>query len=273
MPSLTLTTLAERSDLADRWDDFPGAWPEFLFHDAVAEALYAGLVAAHPDLCVLALEEGEPDRPVGKGCALPFTPGDGALPATGYDAVLLGAAADRLAGRRGTRISAVEIVVRADRRGRGLSAGLLDALRRVAARRGYRELLAPVRPTGKHLVPEEPMGTYAHRTRPDGLPADPWLRTHVRAGGVLREVAPCSMTVTGTLAQWRAWTGLPFDAPGAVTVPGALVPVHCVPDEDRAVYVEPNVWLTHSVPGSNAVGGSPVLRVSRPTTLGGTIDE
>lgn len=240
-----LTTVARRPEFAACWDAFPGAWPEFLYHDPVAAALYAGLVRAHPRLCVVAYDQDEPDRPVGKGCALPFTPTGDEPPDTGYDAVLLGAAADRLAGRRGARISAVEIVVQVARRGTGLSALLLAALRRAAAGEGYRELLAPVRPTGKHLVPDEPMRSYARRTRPDGLPADPWLRTHVRAGGAIGRVASCSMTVAGTPAQWREWTGLPFDAPGPVAVSGALAPVHCAPEDDRAVYVEPNVWVSH----------------------------
>jgi hypothetical protein len=53
------------------------------------------------------------------------------------------------------------------------------------------------------------------------------------------------MVITGTLAEWRAWTGLPFDQPGEVEVPGALVPVVCAPEHDYAAYVEPDVWMRH----------------------------
>ena len=60
--------------------------------------------------------------------------------------------------------------------------------------------------------PHTPMGEYAARTRDDGLPHDPWLRVHVRAGGVIDRVAPASMVILGTLAEWREWTGLPFAA-------------------------------------------------------------
>lgn len=59
------------------------------------------------------------------------------------------------------------------------------------------------------------------------------------------KVCPTSMTISGTLAQWRRWTGLAFDASGPVTVPGALVPAHVDVDQDHAVYVEPNVWMHH----------------------------
>lgn len=53
------------------------------------------------------------------------------------------------------------------------------------------------------------------------------------------------MTVSGSLAQWRDRTGLPFDRDGEVEVPGALVPVRCDIAFDRAVHVEPNVWIRH----------------------------
>jgi hypothetical protein len=79
------------------------------------------------------------------------------------------------------------------------------------------------------------------------LPADPWLRTHVRVGGRVLQVCPRSMVVPGTLAEWRDWTGLPFDTSGAVVVPGALVPVHCSVEQNHAVYVEPNVWVEHDL--------------------------
>lgn len=53
-------------------------------------------------------------------------------------------------------------------------------------------------------------------------------------------------------AQWRAWTGLPFDAAGPVHVPGALAPVRCEPEQGYAVHVEPNVWVRHR-PAERAV--------------------
>ena len=53
------------------------------------------------------------------------------------------------------------------------------------------------------------------------------------------------MTITGSLEQWRGWTGLPFDRSGDVVVTGGLVPVHVSVEHDHAVYVEPNVWMHH----------------------------
>jgi hypothetical protein len=185
--------------------------------------------------------------PVARSFSVPLSwDGDptGPLPDAGWDWVVRTAHETRSAGATPNLVSALEITIQPDRRGAGLSATLLAAMSRNVARLGYTDLVAPVRPNAKD-DPAEPLATYALRARDDGLPVDPWLRVHVRAGGRVLNVAPTSMTIPGTLAQWRAWTGLPFDTSGAVDVPGALVPVMCAAEHDVAVYVEPNVWVHH----------------------------
>jgi hypothetical protein len=102
-----------------------------------------------------------------------------------------------------------------------------------------------------------PIEAYAAMVREDGMPQDPWLRVHVRAGG--RIVATCkrAMVIPGTLDEWRSWTGLPFDESGPVVVPGALVPVQCSVEHDYAVYVEPAGGCTTGCePGPGLTGRS-----------------
>lgn len=55
------------------------------------------------------------------------------------------------------------------------------------------------------------------------------------------------MVVAGTLAEWRQWTGLPLAHSGTAIVPGALSPIHVSLEQDHAVYIEPNLWLCHSL--------------------------
>lgn len=181
---------------------------------------------------------------------MPFTwdeDPDAPPPAGGWDEVILTATHDRLAGRRGALVSALEISIRPDLRGRGLSSVMLAAMRRNAADQGHTGLVAPVRPNAKHRHPHLPIADYADLRRDDGLPADPWLRVHVRAGGRITGVSSRAMTIAGSLADWREWTGLPFEATGPVEVPGALVPVHCDTTHDHAVYCEPCVWVRHDL--------------------------
>lgn len=251
--NLEITTLAERPDrmplTAHLHDPTVSA---FLYQDPVSVALFENLVAQHPAYTLLAVEP-DTGRPAAMMCTVPFTAEHGP-PAGGYDAVLLSAAADTLARRTGTAVSALFATVRGDLRGRGLSTVILGAALDNTARLGHDTLLAPVRPTHKDRYPEIAMADYVTRRRPDGTAADPWLRVHERAGGQLITLAPHSMTITATLHQWRAWTGLPFDTAGPVLVPGALTPVTCQPDRDIATYIEPNVWYRHDLDDHAQIG-------------------
>jgi hypothetical protein len=60
-------------------------------------------------------------------------------------------------------------------------------------------------------------------------------------------VAPRSLDVRGTVAEWEQWTGMAFPESGDYVVPGALVPVTIDRDRDEGRYVEPNVWMRHPV--------------------------
>ncbi|NUT50102.1 MAG: N-acetyltransferase [Saccharothrix sp.] len=244
---LTITSLADRPALISRVYEINETWPAFTPHDLDGSALLGRVAEEFPQYCVVATDG---DRVAARGLAVPFdaaAPGREEMPAQGWDRVLAWAFHDRFRERPATAAGALEITVDADYLGRGLSHRMLYALREAVAGQGHRVLLAPVRPNGKHLQPRVPMSEYIRLRRADGLPEDPWLRVHVKAGGVIARVAPASMTVSGSLAQWRAWTGLPFDRDGDVEVPGALVPVCCDLAFDSAVYVEPNVWVRHAL--------------------------
>jgi len=128
---------------------------------------------------------------------------------------------------------------------RGISRLMLAAMRDNARRLGFVDLYAPLRPTEKHPEPLTPFADYAVRRREDGLPYDSWIRAHVLAGARIVKVAPYSMVVSGTIAEWTAWTGLAFGGSGPAIVPGALSPVQVSLEQDYAVYVEPNLWVHH----------------------------
>lgn len=243
---LDIVSLADRPDLAPLLDrDFEGAWPRFMLNDPMGSVYYSVADDLYPDLVFAAVDPAEPGRAVARGYAVPLRWTEPELPDGGWDRVIQRATVDRLTGAAPNLVSALEICVRPDRRGGGVSALMLDAMRKAVARLGYDTLVAPVRPSGKAAHPDLPMTEYAMRIRPDGLPVDPWLRVHVRAGGLVERIAPRSMAITGTLADWRGWTGLPFDTNGPVHVPGALAPVLVDLAHDHAAYVEPNVWVRH----------------------------
>ncbi|MFI1722932.1 GNAT family N-acetyltransferase [Streptomyces sp. NPDC020489] len=243
---LKVSSLAERPDAHGRVATMDNSWPEFVTHDLVGDHHYDRIATEFPEYVLFA--EDDRGEVVATAFSVPFaldTEDRGELPVRGWDEVLLWAFADLRRGVRPDTVSAIAIIVRPDHQGRSLSGRMLSAMRDNARAHGFSEVVAPVRPNAKHLEPHTPIEEYAHRVRPDGLPHDPWLRVHARAGATVHAVAPASMTVAASLEQWRRWTGLPFDTQGDVEVPGALVPVRCEPERGYAVYVEPNVWMRH----------------------------
>jgi GNAT superfamily N-acetyltransferase len=241
-----IVTLAERPDLEDAQWALTKVWPEFMLWDPIGD-LYYDHLDRWAEFALVAIEDG---AVVARGFSVPFAMGSeidrDALPPDGWDRVIQWAHRDHVAQRQANTVAALEIALLPEYRGKGLAFEMLGAVKENAARLGFHEVVIPVRPSRKHLEPDTPMAEYMVRLRPDGLPEDPWLRLHVRAGGSIVRVCPTSMTISGTLAQWRAWTGLPFDTSGDVVVSGALVPIHVSVEEDHAVYVEPNVWVRHT---------------------------
>jgi GNAT superfamily N-acetyltransferase len=248
---LELVTIRARPDLRDavHADTFNRLWPEFMLHDPVA-ALYFETphFDRYLDTAFAVIDPAEPGRLVGRAFAVPFVFGEFGreeLPDSGWDGVIRWAHEDQARGRRPNALSALEITLLPECRRQGASLIVLDAMRRHAGALGYRQLFAPVRPTAKHLEPFTPMSEYVARRTAAGLPADPWLRVHVRAGGDVVKIAPRSMVIAGTLAEWRRWSGMPLDESGTVAVPGMLSPLWVSIAQDHAVYVEPNVWVRH----------------------------
>ena len=243
---LAVVTLHDRPDLLEAALALGGVGAEFLQHDPVGSLARARLLRHRWPQHFAVVLEG--DTAVARAVSIPFwMGGEGReeLPDHGWDGILLWAAEDALHGRTPNCVAALDIQVDESRRGEGLSRQALAAMTEVAGRHGFTELVAPLRPAGKAAEPRTAMADYARRVRDDGLPEDPWLRVHVRAGAQIVKVAPFSMTVSATLGRWRSWTGLPFDADGPVDVEGGLAPVLVSQAADLGVYVEPNVWVRH----------------------------
>ena len=250
---LAVCPLSERPELRGQAfsAEFAAAVPEFMRYDPAAALYYADrALDRYLDFVLVATDREDPGRVVARAVSAPFAFGDAALgrtelPDDGWDAVIRWAHADWLAGRAPNAVSALEIMVLPPYRGRGVSQFMLRAMRDNAGRLGFADLYAPVRPTEKHLHPRVPFVEYAALKRADGLPQDSWIRAHVRLGAEIVKVAPTSMVIAGTLADWTGWTGIRFEQSGEAVVPGALSPVHVSREQGHAVYIEPNLWMHH----------------------------
>ena len=246
-----LVTLAERPDLLPSVRRLTRAvWPphmEYIHHDAVCDRHWPALWRDFGDLQpVLCDRRG---RVRAAGYTIPFV-WDGrvrSLP-SGVDGVLIRGVTGHAHGRRPDTLSALLAAVDPALQGRGLSRRVIEAMATLAARRGLRALVAPVRPTLKHRYPLVPMERYIRWRQRGAAPFDPWLRVHWRMGGRVLRVAARSMVVNGRVHDWERWTGMRFPDSGDYVVPGALATVRIDRHRNRGRYVEPNVWMLHRVP-------------------------
>lgn len=247
---LEIFTLWERPDLRPLifGSELDTVWPEFMRHDPVAQLYFAPtMLDWFRDYAFVGVAGG---KVVARAFSVPFAfniDGRTELPDGGWDEVIRWAHDDWMTDRYPTALSALEISLLPEARGGGNSTAFLDAMKRRARTRGLTQMVAPVRPIQKHLHPSMPMREYVARVDADGLPADPWLRTHARAGAKIVKVAPHSMTIAGTIKDWSRWTGMSFDRSGEVVIPGGLVPLIVSLEHDTAVYVEPNVWVRYAL--------------------------
>jgi hypothetical protein len=225
------------------------SWPHFMFHDPVANELWHYLEEDFAEYQFVYRDDGGEGAMIAVGHTLPFHWDDSLddLPASGWDGIFRKVVDDYLAGRKPNTLTAIEATILPAHRGGGLSRRVIGEMRAIAVDRGFQTLVAPVRPSLKSRYPTTPIERYVGWKHEDDLPFDPWLRTHSRLGAKIVKIAPESMRIPGTVADWEKWTGMRFPESGEYIVPGALVPVRVDRERDEAVYVEPNVWMAHSV--------------------------
>jgi GNAT superfamily N-acetyltransferase len=229
---LRVVTHAER-DLSGK---LPNIWPQFMGHDAIAAAFWPRLYDVYADFQLWVLDDRDV---VGYACTLPVH-WDGVPEERGVDwAMSNGVAGDP------TTLCAIVAGFTPAYRGRGIAPALLRRMAGLAAAHGLDCMIAPVRPTWKERYPLTPMESYVRWRREDGFHYDPWIRTHERVGAEFLSVAPKSLAITGSRAEWEEWTDLQFPEDGDYVVPAALVPVRFA--DGQGTYVEPNVWMRHPV--------------------------
>jgi GNAT superfamily N-acetyltransferase len=243
--SVRVFTWAERPDLAERGPDSAEVWPEYNHHGDVFDDWWEPLLDELPEY-QFALYDEEADVVVAEGHTGPLAwdGDDGTLP-DGIDEALRRVVAGRRAGEPTDTLCALAAEVSPDARRGGLAGELLRGMRELAGREGLERLIAPVRPSWKERYPLAPIERYVTWRRDDGQLLDPWMRLHERLGARVATALPRSMLITGTVAEWEAWTDLAFPESGEYVFPHGLAPVTVDRDADRGSYWEPNVWMIH----------------------------
>lgn len=243
---LRTVTLARRPDLIGAVPAvLESRWPTFMLAGQPRHGIdLIELLSAVPQHQVLLL--GRDDLVLAAGLSVPLSwdrTVDG-LPA-GWDGAVSEGARLASGGDRPNAVAALSITMTPAAAGRGLAARMVGALKVAAADAGIEAMIAPVRPVLKHHYPLIPMAQYLTWRTDDDQPFDPWVRLHLRLGGVQAGIAYPSMTVRGSVAEWQEWTDLSLPGAGEYVIPGGLVPLTVDRRADVATYREPNVWFVH----------------------------
>jgi GNAT superfamily N-acetyltransferase len=224
---------------------FVEEWPEFIFHDVVVRTYAERRSSYFPEWEFYLVSD---DERLIAGCwGVPIA-WDGSvadLPG-GFTDSLVRAVTAYEEGVVPNTFVLMAAAVRSDEQGRGHATRVLTAIRDHAVAAGLPQVIAPVRPTLKSRYPLTPVETFMTWTRDDGLPLDPWLRTHIRLGATLLAPAPASQTMTGTVADWEKWTGMAFPSTGTYVIPDGLTVLEIDRTTDTGTYREPNIWLRHA---------------------------
>ena len=224
------------------------SWPEFMLHDPIANENWHELFDRFIEY-QFGMLDTENNRLAAIGNSLPFywdlELKD--LPEGGWDWVLLTAVEQHKQGAKPNIQSAIQINIHPEYRSQGLSTGMVQAMRAIGQARGFKYLVAPVRPNQKSSYPLISIDDYIKWTNTEGLPFDAWLRVHARVGAKL--IKPCheAMRIPGSRADWEEWTGMKFPQSGIYYIPGALNPMEMDLAKDEGLYVEPNVWMVHEI--------------------------
>jgi GNAT superfamily N-acetyltransferase len=243
---MRVVDLAERPDLLEPALSLGDVGGQFIYQGASGRMITGErFLRLWPRYFLIALDDE--GVPMARALSVPLAyPAEDRLdlPDHGWDQAIEWAAQDVMDSRAPTALCALEVVIAPHLRGTGLSAPMLKALKARAAETGLRKLIVSVRPIGKEAEPAVPMPEYAARRRADGLLADRWLRTHERLGARVVKICPFAVTLAGSLADWREWTGVKL-ADGENFIPGGIAPVFASTAHGTATYVEPNVWMDH----------------------------
>ena len=222
------------------------AWSNlgYLNYTRAHYAYYSDLLDAYPEY-QLALVDEETGYPVAVANSVPFAcSGPDDLPPEGWDWVVETAARTKDTGVN--MLGALAVSVPAVHRGKGYARMMIRSLVELAESKKLSGVVVPVRPTAKVRHPWAPIADYMTWTDESGRPYDPWLRSHLSAGGKI--VGPCerSMVVDEPIAFWENWSEQRFERSGAYALTGALAPVKIDVDRQTGTYEEPNVWVSYA---------------------------
>ena len=223
------------------------AWPRIFAYDVDADKDWLALYQVYPEY-QYALVESTTQQMIAHGNCVPvvWEHNIEPLPDEGAGWAITQALANQSQGHRPNILCALSIAVIPEHRGRQISSLMIQQMKKIAQDRKLSSLIVPARPTLKHLYPLTPMERYITWQNENGLPFDPWLRTHIKHGASLVGICPKGASIIDTISNWEARVNMRFPETGDYVIPGGLLPIKIDYTNNQGSYVEPNVWMYYN---------------------------
>jgi hypothetical protein len=145
-------------------------------------------------------------------------------------------------GRTPTALVGILGAVSPDFRGQGVTELFNQGAAEILARQGISRYLSPVRPSNKQHYPNYTMEEFLSWRTPDGGLVDPWLNHFMRMGATELGIAHDAITLSASIEQWTAWTGMLFPVSGDYVIPGGHRMLRVDTDAGTARYGEDHLW-------------------------------
>ncbi len=222
------------------------SWPVFMLQDKVIHKYWSNQYNCFGGF-QFALLDGEEVLGIGNSIPIYWGKTIEELPEGGLDWAVEKGNEDYLNKVIPNALVGIQILVNPVHRNKGLSHKMLDIMKEVAKSNGLDYVFLPLRPTLKSEYPSTAMNDYIEWKNEEGLPFDPWIRVHKKAGGLVVKACNRSMEIRGSVSDWENWTQVKINTAGEQIIDRALAPIMIDLAKDIGTYIEPNVWVVHKI--------------------------
>ena len=247
MSQFKVVSLSERNDLYEKQRLLTAeAWPEFIRHDDASDEYWMRLIKNFEDYQLLLIDNDE-ILSIITTVPLHMEGELSSLPEEGWDWVVRKSVEDYEKNLEPTLLAGIQIVINPEHQGKGISYTAVSEMAAFAKKKGFSQLVIPVRPSLKFRYPLIPIDDYLNWRDEKGFSMDPWIRVHEKLGAKILHVCTRAMSITGTVDEWEKWTGKKIPMSGKYVIEKGLVPLEVDIKKNQGCYLEPNVWVAHQI--------------------------
>jgi GNAT superfamily N-acetyltransferase len=228
------------------WEIVKTIWPQLMLNSKVAKTYWNKLEEYFPEYQVFLLDKK--NHIIGFSNTIPFSwkRKISQLPDTGWDWLIEKGIDDHEKGAAPNCLGGLQVGISKHYQGKGYSKIIIKEVINICKISGYKHFVIPLRPTYKSRYPLISMKKYIRWKKGNKI-FDPWIRTHINCGAKIIKLCKKSMTFTGSIKDWREWSGIDIIDNGKYIIEGALKPVFINVKKNKGVYYDENIWISYEI--------------------------